>query len=68
MKWGYERKRVRDEESRTGYKIELIDHTRGEYDDKVWKNQGEKRKVQPMVGRYKTQALKHLQSVSVGQF
>jgi len=68
MKWGYERKRVRDESSRSGYKIEKIDNTRGEYDDKVWHNQKEKRKVQSMVGRYKKQAMKHLESVSGGNF
>jgi hypothetical protein len=68
MKWGYERKRVRDESSRTGYRIERIDNTRGEYDDKVWQNQEEKRKVQSMVGRYKKQAMKHLDSVCIGSF
>ena len=68
MKWGYERKRVRDESSRTGYRIEKIDNTRGEYDDKVWQNQEEKRKVQSMVGRYKKQAMKHLDSVLKGEF
>ena len=41
---------------------------RGEYDDKVWQNQEEKRKVQSMVGRYKKQAMKHLDSVCVGNF
>ena len=54
--------------SRTGYRIEKIDNTRGEYDDKVWQNQEEKRKVQSMVGRYKKQAMKHLDSVCVGNF
>tara|TARA_B110000003_G_scaffold268959_1_gene299254 strand:- start:572 stop:835 length:264 start_codon:yes stop_codon:yes gene_type:complete len=58
----------RDESSRTGYRIERIDNTRGEYDDKVWQNQEEKRKVQSMVGRYKKQAMKHLDSVCVGNF
>ena len=68
MKWGMTRTRVRDEESRTGYKIEVIDNTRGEYDDKVWQNQEEKRKVQSMVGRYKKQAINHLESASMGEF
>ena len=68
MKWGYERKRVRDESSRTGYRIEKIDNTRGEYDDKVWQNQEEKRKVQSMVGRYKKQAINHLESACRGEF
>ena len=67
-KWGMTRERVRDEESRTGFKIEKIDNTRGEYDWEVYLNQGEKRKVQSMVGRYKKQAMKHLDSVSRGQF
>jgi hypothetical protein len=68
MKWGMERKRVQDEESRTGYKIEEVDNTRGVYNDKVWQNQQEKRKVQSMVERYKKQAIKHLDSVSRGEF
>ena len=68
MKWGYERKRVRDEESRTGYKIVLIDNTHQEYDDVVWNNQQKKRLVQSKVGRYKKQAMKHLESVSRGEF
>ena len=68
MKWGMERKRSQDEESRTGYKIEEIDNTRGVYNDKVWQNQQDKRKVQSMVGRYKKQATKHLDSVSRGEF
>ena len=68
MKWGYERKRVRDESSRTGFRVEKIDNTRGEYDDKVWQNQEEKRKVQSMVGRYKKQAMKYLESVCIGSF
>ena len=48
--------------------IEKIDNTRGEYDDKVWQNQEEKRKVQSMVGRYKKQAMKHLEKVCMGNF
>ena len=68
MKWGYERKRVRDEGARGGYKIDLIDNTRDEYDDKVWHNQEKKRKVQSMVGRYKKQAMKHLENVCMGNF
>lgn len=47
--------------------IEKIDNTRGEYDDKVWQNQEEKRKVQSMVGRYKKQAMRHLDSVCIGK-
>jgi len=46
----------------------VIDNTRGEYDDKVWQNQEEKRKVQSMVGRYKKQAINHLESASRGEF
>ncbi|MDA9109436.1 hypothetical protein N9K05_03290 [Woeseiaceae bacterium] len=68
MKWGYERKRVVDEESRTGYRIALIDHTHQEYDDVVWNNQQKKRAVQSKVGRYLKQAMKHLESVSKGEF
>ena len=68
MKWGYERKRVVDEESRTGYRIALIDNTHQEYDDVVWNNQQKKRLVQSKVGRYKKQAMKHLDSVSKGEF
>jgi nucleoside-triphosphatase THEP1 len=67
-KWGMTRTRVRDEESRTGYKIDLIDNTRGEYDWEALDNKGEKRKVQSMVGRYKKQAINHLESVSRGEF
>ena len=67
-KWGMTRERVRDEESRTGYKIEKIDNIRGEYDWEVYLNQGEKRKVQSMVGRYKNQVMKYLESVCIGKF
>ena len=68
MKWGMTRTRVRDEESRTGYKIDLIDNTNQEYDREILLNQGEKRKVQSMVGRYKKQAINHLESACRGEF
>ena len=68
MKWGYERKRVVDEESRTGYRIALIDNTHQEYDDVVWNNQQKKRLVQQKVGRYLKQANLHLENVSKGGF
>lgn len=68
MKWGYERKRVVDEESRTGYRIALIDNTHQEYDDVVWNNQQKKRLVQQKVGRYLKQANLHLENVSKGEF
>jgi len=68
MKWGYERKRVVDESSRTGYKIVLIDNTNQEYDDAVWENQQKKRLVQSKVGRYLKQANLHLENVSKGEF
>ena len=46
----------------------MIDNTRGEYDDKVWQNQKKKRIVQSKIGRYRKQAMKHLESVSRGEF
>ena len=68
MKWGYERKRVRDESSHTGYVIEYIDNTNQEYDDKIYWNQQKKRKIQSVIGRYKRQANLHLENVSKGVF
>ena len=68
MKWGFERKRVADESSRTGYRIALIDNTHQEYDDVVWNNQQKKRLVQQKVGRYLKQANLHLENVSKGEF
>ena len=68
MKWGFERKRVRDESSPTGYSIEYVDNTNQEYDDKIYWNQQKKRKIQSVIGRYKRQADLHLENVSKGLF
>jgi len=68
MKWGYERKRVKDESSRTGYRIAMIDNTNQEYDHAVYENQQKKREVQSKVGRYLKQANLHLENVSKGSF
>ncbi len=68
MKWGYERKRVKDESSRTGYRIAMIDNTNQEYDHVVYENQQKKREVQSKVGRYLKQANLHLENVSKGEF
>jgi len=68
--WGEKRVQVKDEASRTGYSSSL-EHSQERLrieDDETYENREEKRKIQSQVGRYKRQAMKHLESVSRGEF
>ncbi len=68
--WGEKKVRAKDEASRTGYSSSL-EHTQERLrieDDETYENREEKRKIQSQVGRFKKQSMKHLESVSRGEF
>ena len=68
--WGEKRVRAKDEASRTGYSTSL-QHTKERLrieDDETYENREEKRKIQSQVGRFKKQAMKHLESACRGEF